>query len=186
MKNNLSQINIWNSIFGKEYTKRNTFTNYSEWNNEYKKKFGITKENLNKIFLNDLSKKIKILELGCNIGNQLFCLKRMGFNNLTGIEIQKHCLKKIKKKFKFINAIQGTTYNLPFNDNSFDLVFTSNVLIHIPPKKLNKVLNEMYRVSSKWIWGFEYFSEKYNHVTYRGKKNLLWKANFFKNFLKKI
>jgi len=186
MKNKLYQTKVWEGKFGKNYTKRNTFNSYIEWNIAYKKRFGVTKEDLNKSFLSRIPKKIKILELGCNIGNQLGCLYKLGFKNLSGIDIQYHCLLKIKKKFSFINGIQGSIDNLPFEKNSFDLVFTNNVLIHIPPKKLKNVLNEMHRVSSSWILGSEYYSDNYREVNYRGNRNLLWKANFANIFLNKF
>ena len=186
MKSKLYQTKVWEGKFGDEYTKRNTFNSYSEWNTVYKKRFGITKENLNKIFLNHLSKEIRILEIGCNIGNQLKCLYKIGFKKLSGIDIQHDCLQKIKKNFNSINSIEATVYNLPFKSNSFDLVFTNNVLVHIPPKKLKNVLREMYRVSESWIWGSEYYSKNYKKIIYRGNKNLLWKANFANIFLKRF
>ena len=183
MNNKNYQTKMWSGEFGTKYTRRNTFS-YIKWNKMYKDRFGYTKENINKSFLYNLPKKIKILELGCNIGSQLRCLYKMGYKNLNGIEIQHHCLKKLKKNFNFVNGIQSTIFKLPFNNNSFDLVFTNNVLIHIPPKKIHIVLKEMYRVSKLWIWGSEYYSQNYKEIIYRKNKNLLWKADFAKIFLR--
>jgi len=42
---------------------------------------------------------------------------------------------------------------------------------------------EIYRVSKKYIWGFEYFSDGYQEIEYRGNKNVLWKANFAQIYL---
>ena len=39
-------------------------------------------------------------------------------------------------------------------------------------------MNEIYRCTKEYIWGFEYYDEKYTEIIYRGKKGLLWKANF--------
>ena len=108
------QEKIWESDFGKKYTKRNTFNSYQMWNRSYIKKFGVSKEYINKNFLQKLSKKIKILEIGCNIGNQLHGLQRIGFKNLSGIDIQQNCLKKIKNNFKNVNVVRTSAYNLPF------------------------------------------------------------------------
>ena len=180
------QEKIWESDFGRKYTQRNTFNSYTIWNKSYIKKFGVSKDCINKAFLKKLPKTIKILEIGCNIGNQLNCLKKMGFKNLSGIDIQKNCLKKIKKRINNIKVINASAYNLPFKKNSFDFVFTSNVLIHFPPNKINKVFDEIYRVTSKWIWGFEYFSIKFEEVIYRKNKNLLWKTDYKKLFLKRF
>ena len=98
MNVNNYQKEIWEGKFGQDFTKRNTFKSYKEWNNFYKKRYNFTKEEINKDFLKKIPKKIKILEVGCNIGNQLNCLYKMGFKNLYGIELQKECLKIIKKK----------------------------------------------------------------------------------------
>ena len=66
-----------------------------------------------------------------------------------------------KKKKKFINVVNGSADHLPFKNNSFDLVFTNNVLIHISPIEIKNIVNEIYRTSSKWIWGFEYYYKNY-------------------------
>ena len=185
MNVNNYQKEIWEGKFGQDFTKRNTFKSYKEWNNFYKKRYNFTKEEINKDFLKKIPKKIKILEVGCNIGNQLNCLYKMGFKNLYGIELQKECLKIIEKKKKFIKVVNGSADYLPFKNNSFDLVFTNNLLIHISPKEINNVVDEIYRTTSKWIWGFEYYSENHKEIVYRNKKKLLWKANFSEIFKKK-
>ncbi|UCD55161.1 MAG: methyltransferase type 11, partial [Candidatus Omnitrophota bacterium] len=51
------------------------------------------------------------------------------------------------------------------------------------PKDIKRAMKEIYRSSNKYIWGFEYYSKKYEEIIYRGKKNLLWKANFQKLYL---
>jgi hypothetical protein len=60
-------------------------------------------------------------------------------------------------------------------------------LIHISPDDIDKVLDEIYRCTNKYILGFEYYNpDKYQMVTYRGNDNLLWKTNFPKLFLDKF
>jgi hypothetical protein len=67
------------------------------------------------------------------------------------------------------------------------LVFTSGVLIHISPNDIDNVLDEMYRCTNKYIWGFEYYNpDEYQRVTYRGNDNLLWKTDFSKLFLNRF
>ena len=62
----------------------------------------------------------------------------------------------------------------------WDLVFTSGLLIHINPDDLNTALREIYRCTSEYIWGFEYYADKYSEIIYRGRRDLLWKADFAK------
>jgi len=104
----------------------------------------------------------------------------MGYKNLYGIEPQEYAVELSKKATKNINIIKGDVFNIPFKDNFFDLVFTSGVLIHINPHDVKRALREIYRCSKKYIWGFEYYADKYTEILYRGQKNLLWKANFLK------
>ena len=102
----------------------------------------------------------------------------MGFKNLFGFEINDYAIELSKQRTNNINIIQGSAFDIPFKNEYFDLVFTSGVLIHIAPHDINLVLNEIYRCTKKYIWGFEYYEEKYAEIIYRGEKDLLWKANF--------
>jgi ubiquinone/menaquinone biosynthesis C-methylase UbiE len=70
--------------------------------------------------------------------------------------------------------------DIPFKDKTFDLVFTSGLLIHIAPRDIKKVMSEIYRCTKKYIWGLEYYSAKYVEINYREHNNLLWKADFSK------
>lgn len=181
-----SQTKIWQGKFGKDYTLRNIYKSLEDHNQSYIEFYGKTKDDLNKEILSNLPKKLKILEIGSNVGYQLASLQRFGFVNLFGIEIQRECVEDSKKLWKNIDIIQASGFDIPFKDNYFDLVFSNNFLIHISPDNINTVLSEMYRVSSKYIYGFEYFSENYESIDYRGEKNLLWKTDFEKLFLKRF
>jgi pseudaminic acid biosynthesis-associated methylase len=171
------QITKWKNEFGKEYTDRNALT-LDELERMYENNFGLSRTKLNNIFIGKLNHSIKILEVGSNIGNQLLLLQKMGFKNLYGIEINDYAVELSKQRTNNINIIQGSAFDIPFKNEYFDLVFTSGVLIHISPHDINLVLNEIYKCTKKYIWGFEYYNEKYTEIIYRGKKDLLWKANF--------
>ena len=108
----------------------------------------------------------------------------MGFTNLHGIELQDYAVKKANELTKGINIIQGSGFEIPFGDNSFDLVYTHGVLIHINPNDLPKIMGEMNRVSSKYIWGFEYFNEETKQIPYRGHDGFMWKADYCDMFQK--
>lgn len=176
------QITKWKDEFGKEYTDRNALT-LDEMNEMYRNNFGISREDLNNLFIAKINRNIKILEVGSNIGNQLLLLQKMGFKNLYGIEINNYAVEVSKSRTKNINIIQGSAFDIPFKNKYFDLVFTSGLLIHIAPHDINLVLNEIYRCTKGYIWGFEYYEEKYTEIIYRGKKDLLWKANFAQLYL---
>ncbi|MEK6938083.1 MAG: pseudaminic acid biosynthesis-associated methylase, partial [Nanoarchaeota archaeon] len=150
----------------------------------YKEIFGITITDLNKEFISLLDKDSHILEVGCNIGKQLEIIEKMGFTNLWGIDINTNVLKIAKEKKEW-NLVEGSAFDIPFKDNFFEMVFTSGVMIHIHPHDLDKIFDEMYRVTKKYIWCFEYFSENCQEIEYRGNKNKLWKNNFLQLFIKR-
>lgn len=176
------QMKEWMEDFGKKYTNRNALTLH-EMNEMYRKNFGISRENLNNLFIAEMNRNIKILEVGSNIGNQLLLLQKMGFKNLYGIEINDYAVELSKQRTNNINIIQGSAFDIPFRDKYFDLVFTSGLLIHIAPSDIEMVMREIYRCTKEYIWGFEYYEEKYTEIIYRGKKDLLWKADFSKMYL---
>lgn len=176
------QLQKWEKVFGKEYSDRNSFS-IAQLDNLYKKKYGLTRTELNTKFIGKLNRNIKILEVGSNIGNQLLVLQKMGFKNLFGLEPMDYAVERSKKRSVGINIIRGSAFDIPFKGDYFELVFTSGVLIHINPKDIHKAIKEIYRSTKKYIWGFEYFSEKYQEVSYRGETNLLWKADFSKLYL---
>lgn len=174
-----AQLSTWTDTFGKEYTDRNTLSP-SALDALYRKQFGVTRTQMNTAFLDRLDRSIRILEVGCNTGNQLLLLQKMGFTSLYGIEPQTYAVEAARKRLKGINVVQGSAFDLPFKDGYFDLVYTSGVLIHISPKDIKKALKEIHRCSKKFVWGYEYYAEKYTGVDYRGHKDLMWKTDFAK------
>ncbi|WP_295102957.1 pseudaminic acid biosynthesis-associated methylase [uncultured Candidatus Kuenenia sp.] len=175
------QIARWAGVFGHEYTDRN-MSNIFEMEAIYKKNFGITRQQMNEEFLSDLDKDIVVLEVGCNVGNQLILLADMGFKKLYGIELSDYAFEIAKKRTetKGISFIKGSALDIPFRDGFFDMVFTSGVLIHIHPADIQKAILNIHKCSGKYIWGFEYYAESYQEVLYREHKNLLWKTDFAK------
>ena len=150
----------------------------------YVDNYGISKSEMNKVFCKYFKKNFKFLETGCNVGSQLAIMKKNKFNNLYGIDIQRSAINIGKKKRPFIKFKQGTSDDLKFKDNSFDVTFTNDFLIHLNKNNLSKTINEIYRVTKKYVWCFEYFSKKRKEINYRGNKNILWKDNF-KNYFSK-
>jgi len=179
------QIQQWSSEFGKEYTERNPHT-IEVMDELYEKQFGLTRTELNLTFLDNFARSIKILEVGSNVGAQLHGLQSIGFKSLYGIELQPYAVEVSKQNTKNINLIQGSALDIPFKDSYFDLVFTSGVLIHINPDDIDLAIREVYRCTNEYIWGFEYYADKYSEIPYRGQRNLLWKANFAKLYIDKF
>lgn len=185
MQKKTEQMQVWLSSFGKEYTERNAIK-FDKMEALYTDNYGFTRSDLNERFMAGIDKSSLILEVGSNVGNQLLCLQKAGFRNLFGIELQSYAVELSKQRTHNINIIQGSAFDIPFKDKYFDLVFTSGVLIHINPLDITKVLSEIHRCSKSNIWGFEYYSDNYVEVPYRGQTNLLWKADFARQYLERF
>jgi len=171
------QMRFWKGNFGKEYLKRNP-KSVKELNKRYTGIYGVTRTSMNKEFLREISKDARILEVGSGSGIQLKTLQEMGYKDLMGIDISQEAIEDSKKLTQRINIIKALAQNIPFKNNYFDLVFTSGLLIHLQKEDLKITMKEMYRVSKKFLWGFEYFSENRQEINYRGNKNKLWKDDF--------
>lgn len=172
----------WSGEFGKEYTDRNLMS-LDELDQLYVDNYGVRRTEINEKFLTGLDTD-RILEVGCNVGNQLILLKKMGYTNLWGIELQSHAVEIARNRTRGINIVKGSAFDIPYKNGFFDLVFTSGVLMHISPEEINGALDEIYRCTNRYIWGFEYYSSSgYQAVNYRGDSNLLWKTDFAKLFL---
>lgn len=176
------QMLHWSGTFGAEYTKRNHMT-VDQMEALWVKNYGFSRSSVNQRFLDGFDKSMRILEVGSNIGNQLLCLRRQGFRNLYGVELQHYPLVIARANFTPITFIQASAFQLPFRSGFFDLVFTSGLLIHIAPEHISQVIGEIHRCTKRYIWGVEYYATEYTIVPYRGHNGLCWKADFAKLFI---
>jgi pseudaminic acid biosynthesis-associated methylase len=177
-----AQMQEWQGDFGREYTDRNSFTP-EEVDALWEKNYGVTRTEINSRFFQDIPKDARILEVGCNIGNQLVLLQRLGYSKLYGIELQSYALDRARAHTQGLTLVQSSAFDIPYNDGYFDLVFTAGVLIHIAPKDLAVALTEIHRCSRLLIFGAEYYSSEATEVNYRNKQSLLWKSDYALDYL---
>jgi pseudaminic acid biosynthesis-associated methylase len=178
------QMKVWKGKFGQEYTDRNTL-DLEALDSLYRKNYGITRTQINQEFLSGIPKDASFLEVGCNAGNQLLLLQRMGYTNLSGIELQQYALEMARSRTQNMSLGLGSALAIPHEDASFDVVFTSGVLIHIAPSDLPRVMDEIHRCAKGFIWGLEYYSPKVTEVNYRSHNELLWKMNYAQLYLQR-
>lgn len=82
--------------------------------------------------------KLKILEVGSGSYGIAPYLNRP----IDGLDIDFD-----EPEYELINRINGSALDLPFGNNSYDLIILSDVLEHIFPDKRGKCLNESIRVA---------------------------------------
>jgi pseudaminic acid biosynthesis-associated methylase len=180
-----AQMEVWKGEFGREYSDRNTF-DVDTVDEVYRKDYGLTRTAINQEFLGGISKDASFLEVGCNTGNQLLLLQRLGFANLSGLELQPYALEIARSRTRDISLAQGSALALPHGDASFDVVFTSRVLIHVAPNDLPRVMDEIHRCARTYIWGLEYYAPDVTEVNYRNHSKLLWKMDYARQYLKRF
>ena len=180
-----AQTEVWKGEFGREYTNRNTF-DVDALDSLYRKNYGLTRTVINQNFLCTISKDATFLEVGCNTGNQLLLLQRMGYGYLSGLEVQPYALEIARSRIRSIALELGSALDIPYGDDMFDVVFTSGVLIHIAPADLPRAMDEIHRCARNFIWGLEYYAPSMTEVNYRNRSGLLWKQDYAQRFLQRF
>ncbi len=89
------------------------------------------------------SRNLRILDAGCGTGGTLRHLTEYG--KAYGLDISQDALDFCKKR-KISNLIQASANNIPFKDNSFDIIISNDVLYHLNVENDLEVLAEFHRV----------------------------------------
>ncbi len=96
----------------------------------------------------------KILDVGCATGHFYRSLKNTLKKNFyyTGCDPYDIFLRLAKKawiKDKNVNFVKGNIYELPFKSKTYNIVYSSNVLLHLP--EIVKPIKELLRVSKDYL-----------------------------------
>ncbi len=108
-------------------------------------------------------KRIKydsILDVGCGDGEVLNYLNKYNKKYAVGIDISSERIKHAMENYPDIFFREGDITNIPFGNDTFDLVMAIEVVEHLLPENLNNALREMIRVSNKYILLQVPFNEK--------------------------
>jgi spore coat polysaccharide biosynthesis protein SpsF len=162
------QEKFWAGKFGREYIERN---------NLLPKVFAALVRQWGQILSRMDAAPKSILEIGSNIGNNLHALHSLlPEAKLTGIEINPVAAEIVRKWGKAEVIEQSILEFIP--SRTWDLVFTSGVLIHINPDKLKAVYTVMYKALSKYLCIAEYYSPNPEEVDYRGYSHKMYRRDF--------
>lgn len=157
----MSQLQEWKGSFGRDYTDRNVV----DWTDRY---HGF-RELLDGLVVGS------VLEIGCNRGHNLDALHELGVN-AYGVEPGDYARGIAQSRG--LDVIAGDIYNIPAAGHSVDLVFTSGVLIHVPPERLTEAIDELARTSRRYLLAIEYHSDTDEEITYQGMDGMLWRRNY--------
>lgn len=125
-----------------------------------------------------------LLECGCNIGRNIEQLNRViPKSQKSIIEISEPAYNFVTQKYDLSHTFHGPLIDSNFKEQSFDLVFTMGVLIHINPDQLLDHMEKMFNYSSKYILMGEYFNRTPVSIEYQGENDRLFKRDFGKLFI---
>lgn len=88
------------------------------------------------------------LEIGCGYGRLTPWIADHS-NEHYAIEPERNLLDDARRLYPNIKFYHGLVQKMPFPNNYFDLCVSWTVLMHIPPKELNKAIDEIKRVSAQ-------------------------------------
>jgi SAM-dependent methyltransferase len=121
-----------------------------------------------------------ICEVGCNVGNNLAHFPKTA--RITGIDSNDTALAIARTRYPYHDIKSGDITKLPFPDDTFDLVFTRGVLIHMPQDTLKQSMMELLRITKKWIFNLEYYGTDGKPAEWARAENMLWYRNMGLNW----
>ncbi|NQV92026.1 class I SAM-dependent methyltransferase [Candidatus Woesearchaeota archaeon] len=89
----------------------------------------------------------KVLDAGCGTGTlAMELLQKHPGIHFNGVDADEKILTIARKKTSKIKFSKAFLQKLPFEDDSFDIIYSSLVFHHIPSKDKVKSMKEIYRV----------------------------------------
>jgi spore coat polysaccharide biosynthesis protein SpsF len=120
-----------------------------------------------------------ILEIGANIGLNLKAINNLLSScKFSAIEINTNAAENLSL-IPNTKVFNGSAFDFSASQlGSYDLTFTSGVLIHINPDRLMQVYELLYNCSKQYILICEYYNPTPVEVPYRGHIQRLFKRDF--------
>jgi spore coat polysaccharide biosynthesis protein SpsF len=168
------QENFWANEFGTQYIERNQGEQ-------------LLASNLN-FFTKALQQAGRIescIEFGANIGMNLKALKLL-YPSIrpNAIEINENAANSLGDFIGKDNVYNGSIFEYKV-ESKVQLSLIKGVLIHINPNMLQKVYEQLYNSSEKFILIAEYYNPTPVSLNYRGHEDRLFKRDFAGEFLDK-
>jgi pseudaminic acid biosynthesis-associated methylase len=166
------QQNFWANTYAEEYIRKNK---------QFDKDSGV--ECWHKMLARTEGVR-SLLECGCNIGRNIgFLNDVLPQTRKSVIEISKPAYDFVTSHYTLDKSFNGTILDSNFPNESFDLVFTIGVMIHIHPDDLVANMRKMFEYSGKYVLIGEYFNRTPIMIDYQGEKDRLFKRDFGKLFI---
>lgn len=105
-----------------------------------------------------------VLDVGCGVGYYYDLLSRKT-EEYIGIDVTDNMIKRARELHPSGDFRVGSILNLPFLDDSFDLVFCWDVLIHFPGEMTEELVGNLCRVSRNHVIFNIYISVQESTIT---------------------
>lgn len=91
-----------------------------------------------------ISDQSKVLDFGCGTGNYANTLQKRTKAQVYGVEPSDGMREKAAAKNPYLTVVKGNHEHIPFADNTFDFVYMTDVIHHVPD--LGMMFREIGRV----------------------------------------
>lgn len=113
-----------------------------------------------KDILSELGEVGSVLEMGCNIGDNLRTIESLKPKaKLAGVEINSYAAKQAQSVLPKADIIVDSIADFK-SKKKWDFVFTRGVLIHINPELLPQIYERFDKFAKKYVMIYENYSEK--------------------------
>lgn len=93
----------------------------------------------------------RILDAGCGMGYLVKEFALLGMD-AYGFDVSDNAVESVKKWYNKDKIKQGSMLSIPYPDNYFDIVVSTDVLEHIAEEDIDKALSELRRVTKKYLY----------------------------------
>ena len=96
-------------------------------------------------FLLSLAKNAVVLDCGSGPGKEAGIIAKAALR-VVALDLSANMLMKVRENHPHLETVEANMNALPFPDNSFDALWCSRAIIHIPQEDLVQTISEFYRV----------------------------------------
>lgn len=131
-----------------------------------------------KRYIDELNIKNKIMDIGAGHFRNLNLFYKLGFNELYALDKEPtdNPLRVQLKEFKLWDIENG----IPYKNQDFEIVLCNYVLMFVDPLKLSPIINELMRISKKFL------IIETNPQKYKNCKTTHFKTYSFKTIVNEI